>query len=126
MSDDPKKPDPIEDLRNGLGLLFRAAKTAVDQIPTDKIEQAVKDGAREVTKALETVGDTIDEKVLGHKKQKPPSQGASAPSPSASSPSASSPSASSPSASSASINQAPEPPPGAPPAAPPDNEPPKN
>ncbi|HWL86867.1 MAG TPA: hypothetical protein VNO21_13750 [Polyangiaceae bacterium] len=72
MPDEPKKPDPIQDIRAGLGLLFRAAKTAVDEFPTDKIEHAVKEGAREVTRALETVGEAIDEKVLRNKKPKPP------------------------------------------------------
>jgi len=72
MPDEQKKPDPIKDLRDGLGLLFRAAKTAVDEFPTGKIEEAVKEGAREVGRALETVGDVIDEKVLGNKKPKPP------------------------------------------------------
>jgi len=71
MPDEPKKPDPIEDIRAGLGLLFRAAKTAVDELPTDKIEEAVKEGAREVGRALGTVGDVFDEKVLGKKPKHP-------------------------------------------------------
>ena len=71
MPDEPKKPDPMEDLRTGLGLLFRAAKTAVDEFPTEKIEEAVKQGARDVGKVFETVGEAIDEKVLGRKKPPP-------------------------------------------------------
>ena len=43
MSDE--KPKPVDDLKQGLNLLFRAAKGAVDKIPTDKIESAVKGGA---------------------------------------------------------------------------------
>ncbi|WP_394837656.1 hypothetical protein LVJ94_12175 [Pendulispora rubella] len=62
----------MDDLRTGLGLLFRAAKTAVDEFPTEKIEEAVKQGARDVGKVFETVGEAIDEKVLGRKKAPPP------------------------------------------------------
>lgn len=58
MSDD--KPKPVEDLKQGLNLLFRAAKGAVDKIPTDKIEGAVKDGAKEVGKAFESVANELD------------------------------------------------------------------
>jgi hypothetical protein len=58
MSDD--KPKPVDDLKQGLNLLFRAAKGAVDKIPTDKIEGAVKDGAKEVGKAFESVATEID------------------------------------------------------------------
>jgi hypothetical protein len=58
MSDD--KPKPVDDLKQGLNLLFRAAKGAVDKIPTDKIEGAVKDGAKEVGKAFESVANELD------------------------------------------------------------------
>ena len=58
MSDE--KPKPVDDLKQGLGLLFRAAKGAVDKIPTDKIESAVKGGAKEVGKAFETVAHELD------------------------------------------------------------------
>jgi hypothetical protein len=61
MSDDkPEKPDPIEDVRKGLGLLFRAAKGALDQLPTRKVEDAVLTGAREVGRAIENVTGAID------------------------------------------------------------------
>ena len=58
MSDD--KPKPVDDLKQGLNLLFRAAKGAIDKLPTEKIEAAVKDGAKEVGKAIETVADEVD------------------------------------------------------------------
>lgn len=58
MSDE--KPKPVDDLKQGLNLLFRAAKGAVDRIPTDKIEGALKDGAKEVGKAFETVANEVD------------------------------------------------------------------
>lgn len=58
MSED--KPNPVDDLKQGLGLLFRAAKGAVEQLPTDKFEEAVKEGAKEVGKAFESIGNEID------------------------------------------------------------------
>ena len=73
MSDD--KPKPVDDLKQGLNLLFRAAKGAVDKIPTDKIEGAVKDGAKEVGKAFETVANEIDKaftNVTGRPASSPP------------------------------------------------------
>jgi len=61
MSEDGSdKPDPIEDVRKGLGLLFRAAKGAIDQLPTQKVEDAVLSGAREVGRAIENVTEAID------------------------------------------------------------------
>lgn len=64
MSDENKKPDPIEDVRKGFGLLFRAAKTAVSELPTDKVEAAVVSGVKEVGKALENVAQAIDKEVF--------------------------------------------------------------
>src|SRR5262245_66649422 len=58
MSDE--KPKPVDDLKQGLGLLFKAAKGAVERLPTDKIEDVVKDGAKEVGRAFETVANEID------------------------------------------------------------------
>lgn len=62
MSDE--KPKPIDDLKEGLGLLFRAAKGAVDQIHADKIEVAAKDAVKEVGRAFESIGNEVD-KVFG-------------------------------------------------------------
>lgn len=59
MSDDDK-PNPARDLKQGLGLLFRAAKGAVESLPTGKLEDAVKDGAKEVERAFETVATELD------------------------------------------------------------------
>lgn len=78
---DAKKPEPLDDVKEGLGLLFRAAKTAVSQIPTDKIESAVTEGARDFGKALETVGETIEREVFGKKKSSPPPAAEPAPEP---------------------------------------------
>jgi hypothetical protein len=71
MSDNPKKPeeaDPVEDLKKGLGLLFRAAKTAVEKLPTGKFEDVVLTGAREVGRAIENVTSTVEKTVLGKDK----------------------------------------------------------
>lgn len=77
MSDD--KPKPLDDLKNGLGLLFRAAKGAVetvaDKVPTDKIENAATDAVKEVGRAMETVGAEIEKaigSVTGSKPAEPP------------------------------------------------------
>ena len=72
MSDE--KPKPVDDLKQGLNLLFRAAKGAVDKIPTDKIEAAVKDGAKEVGKAFEQVGNEIDKVINKATGSGPPPQ----------------------------------------------------
>ncbi len=58
MSDE--KPKPVDDFKQGLGLLFRAAKGVVDKLPTGAIEDAVKDGAKEVGRAFETVASELD------------------------------------------------------------------
>jgi hypothetical protein len=55
---DPDKPNPVDDLRKGLGLLFRAAKTTFEKLPTEQIEEAVLSGAKEVGRALENVTHT--------------------------------------------------------------------
>jgi hypothetical protein len=60
---DDDKPDPIEDVRKGLGLLFRAAKGAIDKLPTKDVEQVVVTSAREVGRALENVGKSIEREV---------------------------------------------------------------
>ena len=65
MSDDKSdKPDPIEDVRKGLGLLFRAAKGAIEQLPTRQVEDAVLSGAREVGRAIENVTGVIDKQLF--------------------------------------------------------------
>jgi hypothetical protein len=62
---DPEQhPDPVEDLRAGLGLLFRAARGAVDKIPTHKIEELVKEGTQKVGKAFHKLpADKVEEVV---------------------------------------------------------------
>jgi hypothetical protein len=69
---DDQKPDPIEDVRKGLGLLFRAARTTIEKLPTRDLEQAVVATAREVGRAIENVGKTIERDVFGGKPQPPP------------------------------------------------------
>lgn len=64
------KPDPLEDVRKGLGLLFRAAKTAVKKLPTEPIEKVVIDGAREVGRAVENVASSLEKEVFGDRSAK--------------------------------------------------------
>lgn len=66
MSDDEKQAKPLEDLKQGLGLLFKAAKGAVEKLPTQKVEGVAKDAAKEIHRAFETVGNEID-KAFGGK-----------------------------------------------------------
>jgi len=61
---DDEKPNPIEDVRKGLGLLFRAAKSTVERLPTKDLEEVVVSSAREVGRALENVGKTIEREVI--------------------------------------------------------------
>jgi hypothetical protein len=69
MSDD--KPNPFADVRKGLGLLFRAARTTVEKLPTKDLEEAVVTSAREVGRAIENVGRTIERGVFGRKGAEP-------------------------------------------------------
>jgi hypothetical protein len=63
----PKEEEPraFDDMRKGLGLLFRAARTAVKNLPTDPIEKVVVDGAREVGRAVENVASSIEKELFG-------------------------------------------------------------
>jgi hypothetical protein len=62
--DEKEKPSAVEDVRKGLGLLFRAAKTTLDKLPTKKVEEAVVSGAKEVSRAFENVTSTIEKQVF--------------------------------------------------------------
>lgn len=65
MPDD--KPNALDDVRKGLGLLFRAARTTVEKLPTKNLEDVVVTSAREVGRALENVGKTLEREVFGKK-----------------------------------------------------------
>jgi len=66
MSDEkPNPPNPLSDVVKGLGLLFRAAKTTVEKLPTKDFEEAMVTSAKEVGRALENVGRTLEREVLG-------------------------------------------------------------
>lgn len=56
-------PDPLTDLRKGLGLLFRAARTAAKNLPTKDFEEVVTTSAREVGRAIENVAATIEREI---------------------------------------------------------------
>jgi hypothetical protein len=62
----PEGTDPIEAARKGLGLLFQAARLTLERIPTQKIEDAVRTGAGEVGRVIESVTDKIDEQLKKH------------------------------------------------------------
>jgi hypothetical protein len=55
----------LRDVRQGLGLLFRAAKTAVERLPKGGVEEVVVASAREVGRAIENVASTIEREVFG-------------------------------------------------------------
>ena len=65
MSDE--KSNPLKDVREGVGLLFRAAKWAVNKLPTDSVEEVVRTSAREVGRAVRNVAATIEREVMGNK-----------------------------------------------------------
>jgi hypothetical protein len=75
MGDD--RPSAFNDVRKGLGLLLRAARTAVSRLPTTDLEEAVVTSAREVGRAIENVATTIEREVLG--KAKPRAGGSRSP-----------------------------------------------
>jgi hypothetical protein len=72
MSDD-KPPSAFEDVRKGLGLLFRAARTTAKKLPTKDLEDVVMTSAREVGRAIENVGRRIENEVLGRRPDDTPS-----------------------------------------------------
>ena len=72
--DDAGKPNPLEDLRKGLGLLFRAAKTTIEKLPTGEIEEAVLSGAKEVGRAIENVAQTVEQQVFRKPSARTPSE----------------------------------------------------
>ncbi|MGO8991882.1 MAG: hypothetical protein ACLQVI_01040 [Polyangiaceae bacterium] len=71
---DDEKPNPLEDLRKGLGLLFRAAKTTIEKLPTGELEEAVVTGAKEVGRAIENVAHTVEQQVLRKPSVRTPSE----------------------------------------------------
>ena len=60
-----EKSTPLRDVRKGLGLLFRAAKTAAEKLPKGGVEEVVLTSAREVGRAIENVALTIEREVFG-------------------------------------------------------------
>jgi hypothetical protein len=69
------KPNTFDDLRKGLGLLFRAARTTVEKLPKTDLEEVVVTSAREVGRAIESVGKAIEREVFGKKEGRPPERG---------------------------------------------------
>jgi hypothetical protein len=73
MSDENS--NPLKDVRDGVGLLFRAAKWAVNRLPTESVEDVVKASAREVSRAVKNVASTIEREVLRGKTPPEPEGG---------------------------------------------------
>jgi hypothetical protein len=63
------RPSPLSDVRKGLGLLFRAARTAVGSLETADLEEVVVTSAREVGRAIENVATALEREVLGKNKK---------------------------------------------------------
>ncbi len=55
---------PSDDLKEGLSLLFRAARGAAQEVSREidvtKVEQAINTGARELARAIENVGKSLN------------------------------------------------------------------
>ena len=51
--------DPVEELKKGVDFLFKAAKHAVEELPTEPIESLVKTSVKEVGRAMNNVKDTV-------------------------------------------------------------------
>ena len=57
MAEDKK---PLDDLKEGLGLIFKAAKGAVEKLPTDKAETFAKDAVKDLGKVFDSLGNEVD------------------------------------------------------------------
>jgi hypothetical protein len=51
----PQPASPVDDLKKGLGLLFRAAKGAVASVQPDRIEGAVRGVSKEFERAVDSI-----------------------------------------------------------------------
>jgi hypothetical protein len=82
--EDDDRPSAFTDVRRGLGLLFRAARTTAKKLPKGNLEELAVTSAKEVGRAFESVASTvagaIEREVLGKRKdddkKDPPSGGA--------------------------------------------------
>jgi hypothetical protein len=69
MSEDRK---PSDDLREGLSLIFRAAKSAAKQIDVAKIDKTLDKAFTQVTRVVSTVGRAVGEEVNRMANSPPP------------------------------------------------------
>lgn len=74
MSDE-NKPDPLDDIRKGLGLLFRAAQSTVSSLPTAGLEKVITTGAEEVKRAFVNVTQVIEREMRGTTSEAPKEAG---------------------------------------------------
>ena len=65
MSSDDDRPSAFTDVRRGLGLLFRAARTTAKKLPKGNLEELAVTSAREVGRAFENVASTVAGGVVG-------------------------------------------------------------
>lgn len=54
---------PSDDLKEGLSLIFRAARGVVKEIDPNKIEQTIQNGARGLARAIESAGKTLSDEL---------------------------------------------------------------
>jgi hypothetical protein len=58
---------PSEDLKEGLSLLFRAARGAAQEVSKEldvqKVERVINTGARELARAIENVGKSLNDEL---------------------------------------------------------------
>jgi hypothetical protein len=72
---------PIDDLKDGFSLIFRAARGMAKDIQPDKVDHAMNTGAKELVRVINTVGRALGaelEKNFGGQDQ-PPKRGSAPP-----------------------------------------------
>jgi hypothetical protein len=62
MSDEQRRP-PVEDLKEGFGFLIRAAKSAVERLPTQRVEDIAQDAVKEAGQVFDKLGTHIDQAI---------------------------------------------------------------
>ncbi len=71
MSDERK---PTEDLKDGLGLIFRAARTAAKQVDVSKIDKSLDKAISQATRVATTVGRAVADEINRMSSKPPPWQ----------------------------------------------------
>jgi hypothetical protein len=71
MSDERK---PTDDLKEGLGLIFRAARTAAKQVDVSKIDKSLDKAISQATRVATTVGRAVADEINRMSSKPPPWQ----------------------------------------------------